>query len=593
MIARRQLIDTDVLVVGSEGAGSRAAIEVARSGLKVIVATKGVFTRCGATVTAGMDIDLPSRDAKEVFGLPGDERDTIETFAQDMFEEGKYMNNEEVVFAHCVNAAKYLKELADWGMKIESLTQAPGHRYPRGIWSTGRSMMSALKRGARQHRIDFAEHTMITNLLTRDGRVIGAVGIDLESGDFLVFRAKAVVLATGGAMRLYPITTAPEELTGDGLYLAYQAGAELVDMEFPLFLPCCLYWPESMLGQSMYGINNEANGWWLNKFGIRFIEKWDPVRMEIGTTRDVASIAMAMEILEGRGSPHGGVFLSFKHIPGEILDIAAEASVFMHDLFYGNFALAKFDMDPKKVAFEVGPAAHYWNGGIKVNGNGETTVPGLFAAGEVQGGTMGANRLSGNAVTECVVFGALAGGSAARFALNAPPPEIDEQQVTGYQEQITTPLTKKDGADIYQARRKLQEVAFKYAGPIRDESGLKKCLAEVAKIKQEVLPNQTTRNKGKVHNREWVMALENLAMTQVLEIVASASLMRQESRGAMYRLDYPETDNRDWLKNIFVKDIDGKVNLEAKPVVTSPSITLPERTKVPYMVPTWKFDKKM
>ena len=593
MIAGRQLIDTDVLVVGSEGAGSRAAIEVARSGLKVIVATKGVFTRCGATVTAGMDIDLPSKAAKEVFGLPGDERDTVETFAQDMFEEGKYMNNEEVVFAHCNNAAQCIKELADWGMRIESLTQAPGHRFPRGIWSTGRSMMAALKRGAREHKIIFAEHTMVTNLITRDGKIAGAVGIDLLTGDFLVFKAKAVVIATGGAMRLYPITTAPEELTGDGTYMAFRAGAELVDMEFPLFLPCCLYWPKSMLGQSMYGISNEANGWWLNKFGVRFLEKWDPVRMEIGTTRDVAAIAMAMEILEGRGSPHGGIFLSFKHIPGEIIDIAAEASVFMHDLFYGNFALAKFNMDPRKVAYEVGPAAHYWNGGIKVNGKGETSIPGLFAAGEVQGGTMGANRLSGNAVTECVVFGYLAGGNAARFAQKAPPPEIDEGQLTRYQEQAHAPLTNKSGADVFETRRKLQDIAFKYAGPLRDESGLNQCLAELAEIRKDLLSNQATRNKGKVHNREWVVALENQAMAQVLEIIASASLMRQESRGAMYRLDYPETDNKDWLKNIVVTDRDGKVNLEVKPVVTSSNITLPEPTKVPYMIPLWKFDKKM
>ncbi len=408
MLEKQRVVDTDVLIVGSEGAGSRAAIEVSRNGLRVLVATKGVFTKCGATLTAGMDIDLPSRDAKEVFGLPGDERDTVETFAQDMFEEGKYINDEEVVFIHCSNAAKYVKELADWGMKVESLTQSPGHRYPRGIWSTGRSMMQALKRGTKPHKIDFAEHTMVTNLLTKEGRVVGAVGIDVLTGDFLVFRAKAVILATGGAMRLYPITTAPEELTGDGFYMAYQAGAELVDMEFPMFLPCVLYWPKSMRGHAPYALSYLANGWWLNRFGVRFIEKWDPVRMEIGTTRDVASIAMATEILEGRGSPHGGVFLSFKHQPDEIIDCAAETNAYLHDLFYGQFALGKFNMDPKKVAWEIGPGAHYWNGGIKVNGKGETNVPGLYAAGEVQGGTMGANRLSGNAVTEAVVFGGLA-----------------------------------------------------------------------------------------------------------------------------------------------------------------------------------------
>ena len=592
-LTERKVIETDVLVVGSEGAGSRAAIEVARHGLRVLIATKGVFTRCGATVTAGMDIDLPSKDAKDVFGLPGDERDTIETFAQDMFEEGKYMNNEEVVFAHCSNAARCIKELADWGMKIESLTQAPGHRYPRGIWSTGRSMMAALKRGAKQYKIDFAEHTMVTNLLTKDGRIVGAVGIEMRTGDFLVFKAKSVVIATGGAMRIYPITTAPEDLTGDGISMAFEAGAELVDMEFPLFLPCCLYWPKSMLGQSMYGISNEANGWWLNKFGVRFIQKWDPVRMEIGTTRDVASIAMATEILEGRGSPHGGIFLSFEHIPREVLDIASRGSTFLYDLFYGNFALSKFDMDPKKVAYEVGPAAHYWNGGIKVNSKGETNIPGLFAAGEVQGGTMGANRLSGNGVTECVVFGALAGENAALHAKSAPPPEVEESQVAHYQEQIYAPLTRKDGPDVFQTRKDIQDAAFKYAGPLRQESGLNACLDTVKEMKKDTLPAQATQNKGKVHNREWIIALENHIMNQVLGIIAIASLTRTESRGAMYRLDYPETDNSDWLKNVIVTNKNGEPSLDIKPVKTSSRLTMPERTKIPYMIPVWKFEKKM
>ena len=592
MSGEQKVIETDVLVVGSEGAGSRAAIEVARNGLKVVVATKGRFTRSGATVTADMDIDLPSRDAKEVFGLGGDMADTVESFAQDMFEEGKYMNNEEVVFAHCSNAAKYIKELADWGMRIDGLVHSPGHRYPRGIISTGRSMMEALKKGTSQYKIDWAEDTMVTNLLNKKGRVVGAVGINIRTGEFLVVKAKAVILATGGSMRLFPVTTAPEELTGDGFYMAYQVGAELVDMEFPMFLPSCLYWPESMKGVDFpYIFTTSVGGWWLNRFGVRFMEKWDPVRMEMGTTRDVASIAMAIEILEGRGGPHGGVFASLKHIPDEILEYSAKQEVWWRDFVYGKFDLAEFNMDPRKVAYEVGPAAHYWNGGVKVNGKGETNVSGLYAAGEAQGGTMGANRLSGNAVTEAVVFGALSGSSAAHYAKSAPPPEIDKDQVDMYQERIYEPLTRKDGFDVYETRRKMQDLAFKYVGPVREESGLAACLGEVEKMKKEVFPNLATKAKGRVYNREWVVALENEAMLRILEIIARASLMRKESRGATYRRDYTETDNKDWLKNVIVKNKDGQVSLEAKPVVTT-RITLPKREKIPYMLPTWKFDKK-
>ena len=589
----RKIIETDVLIVGSEGAGSRAAIEVAKAGLKVLIATKGVFTKCGATVTGDMDIDCPSKELKEVFGGPGDSADTAENFAQDMFEEGKYMNNEEVVLAHCSNAAKYVVELVNWGMQIDGFTHSPGHRYPRGILSTGRSMINALKRGTQPHKIDWYEHVMITDVLTKDGRVVGGVGINIRTGEFLVIKAKAVILCTGGAMRLYPVTTAPEELTGGGFYLAFHAGAEMVDMEFPLFLPCCLYWPLGPLGIDFpYIFFSRVGGWWLNRFGVRFMEKWDPAKME-KATRDISSVGMMMEIREGRGSPHGGVYASAAHLPHEIMDFTAEQIKFVRNYTYGGFDLIEFGLDPRKVAYEVGPASHYWNGGIKVNGKSETNVPGLYAAGEVQGGTMGANRLSGNALTECLVFGALSGIAASDYAKGAPPPEIDESQVTQYYDRIHAPLQRKDGVDVYEMRKKMQEVAWKYIGPIREESGLNACIAEVENLKKESLPNLACKNKGKIYNREWLTALENVPLLLTMEIVARASLERKESRGAMYRVDYPGTDNRDWLKNVIVKNIDGKVSLEAKPVVTSGLIKLPPRERIPYMVPTWKYERKV
>ncbi len=594
MLGEQKTLDVDILIIGSEGAGSRAAIEGARAGLKTLIATKGVFTKCGATLTADMDMDLPSKDAKDIFNLPGDERDTKEAFAMDMFEEGKYMNNEEVVLAHCSNAASYIKELADWGMKITGLTQSPGHRYPRGLVSTGRSMMAALKKGTKQYDIKFAEHTMITNLLTSKRKVVGAVGIDMRTGEFLIVKSKAVILATGGAMRTYPITTAPEELTGDGIVMAYEAGAELVDMEFPMFLPACLYWPESMLGVDFPYIFSTGGvaGWWLNRFGERFMTKWDPVRMEIGTTRDIASIAQHAEILAGRGGPHGGIWVSFKHQPDEIMEYSALNMPWWRNFVYGDFNLADFKMDPRKVAYEVGPASHYWNGGIKVNARGETCVPGLYAAGETQGGTMGANRLSGNAVTECLVFGALAGKNAADYVKNCIPEEINKDEVDMYCERIYRILRLKEGADTYETRTKIQELAFIHAGPIRDESGLTTCIKQIARIKNDILPNQATQAKGKIYNREWIAALENNALLKILEIVAKASLLRKESRGAMYRRDYPETDNKDWLKNIIVTRKNGEVNLKAKEVVTK-LVTLPKREKIEYMIPDWKFEKRI
>jgi len=480
-------------------------------------------------------------------------------------------------------------------MKIMGLTQSPGHRYPRGIVSTGRSMVMALKKGTDQYKnkINFLEHTLITNLLTVKGRVVGALGINIRNGDLLVIQSKAVVLATGGAMRTYPITTAPEELTGDGHFMAYQVGADLVDMEFPMFLPACLYWPESMKGVDFpYIFSTSVGGWWLNKYGVRFIKNWDPIRMEMGTTRDVASIAMAMEKFKGRCGPNGGVFASFKHLPDEILEYSSKWGVWWRNFVYGKFDLVEFNLDPRKVAYEVGPASHYWNGGVKINEKCETSVPGLYAAGEIQGGTMGANRLSGNAVTEAVVFGAIAGSNAAKYAKNIPSLEaIDKEQIDTYSKHICGPITRNDGFNVYEIRKRIQEMAFKYVGPIREDSGLTNCIKEINKIKNEAILNQATKFKGKIYNLEWIAALENESMLQILEITAHASLTRKESRGAMYRNDFSETDNKNWLKNVIVKKENNELNIKIRPVVAQ-KIEMPKREKIPYMLPGWDYEKK-
>lgn len=595
MLLKVKEIKTSVLIIGGGGAGTRAAIEVAKNGLDSLVVTKGAYTKDGATVTADMDIDLPSKDAKEIFGLNGDLKDTPDNFAQDMFKEGKYMNNEEIVLIHCNNAAKRIKELADWGMKITGLTQSPGHRFPRGILSSGRSMMMALKKKADLYKskINFLEYTLITNILLVKGRAVGALGINIRNGELLVLKCKAIILASGGAQRIYPITTAPEELTGGGYSMAYHVGVELVDMEFPMFLPACLYWPESMKGVDFpYIYSTSVGGVWLNKFGVRFIKKWDSERMEMGTTRDIASVAMAMEKLEKRCGPNGGVFVSFKHLPDEILEYSFKWGPWWKNFMYGKFDLIKFNLDPRKVSYEVGPASHYWNGGIKINGKCETNIPGIYAAGEVQGGTMGANRLSGNAVTEAVVFGTIAGNNAMKYAKKISCFEdIDKEQVEIYSNHIFKPITRNDGFNIFETRKKIQEIAFKYVGPVREESGLLKCIEEINKIKKNEIANQATNFKGKIYNLEWIAALENEFMLQTLEITTHASLLRRESRGAMYRKDYPETDNEKWLKNIIVKKENDELKLDMKPVLVQ-KLGMPIRKKIPYKVSGWKYEKR-
>ena len=586
-------IKTDILIIGSGGAGLRAAIEVAKNDVQVLVVTKGIFGKCGATVTAGMFMDAPSSRIKEICGIPGVREDTEESFCKDMFEEGKYINSEELVWTHCSNAAKYIKELVDWGIKIDGLNQSPGHRYPRSLISNGRSLMQTLIKQFKKYNIKYLENTMITNLLTANKQIVGAVGIELISGDFLVINAKAVILATGGAMRIYPIVTAPQELVGDGMFMAFEVGAKLTDMEFPLFLPACLYWPESMKGLNLpYTISSEVGGWWLNAFGERFIKKWDPQRMEAGTTRDVASIAQAVEIIEGRCSPHGGIYVSFKHLPNELLSAYIEKDPILKNFKYGGFSLLNFDMDPREVAYEAGPAAHYWNGGIKINKKCETNIIGLYAAGEVQGGTMGANRLAGNAITECIVFGALSGKNASQFIKkkNFSFSKIDNNQLKKYYEKLYQPLLLKEGIAVNHIRKKLQEMAFKYIGPIRTGSELQKCLEEIKRIRKDI-PYVATICKERTYNREWIEALELNPMISLLEIVARSSLMREESRGAMYRKDFPNTDNKDWLSNIIVYKNKDKLDFMKSPIMTS-FIQTPKPERIPYMIPKWEFSRR-
>lgn len=577
-------IRTDILVVGSEGAGARAAIESKRTGTNTTIVTKGIAARSGATLTADMDIDVCSQHAKELFDLPGDSRDTPLSFMKDMVTEGKFMNNQKQVWIHVNEAGRRVKELVEWGMKVEGLIRSPGHKFPRGIMSTGRSMVEALKREVKRLGVQIVENTMITDLLTDDGRIAGAIGLNIREGQITVFHSKAVILATGGAMRIYPRTTAPEELTGDGMAMAYRIGAELVDMEFPLFLPACLVWPPGMLGADIPYISSTVlHGWWLNKYGERFMTKWDPKRME-DTTRDVASIAQTVEILEGRGGPHDGIFVSYRHLPPELVDYSAQWQPWWRNYKYGGFDLKEFGFDMKDKGFEAAPASHYWNGGLRVNEKAETNIPGLFGAGEILGGNMGANRLSGNAVTECVVWGARAGRYAAEYAKNAKATTADKRQIDMCETKLRKPMERMDGIKPSLVRDRLQKVAFQYAGPVRDGSGLEKALSELAGMKED-MAHVYVQTKENEYNPEWIAAIQLENMLTVFEMVVGASLLRKESRGAMYRRDYTKTDNRNWLKNIIVRQRDGKMSFARRPIVVT-KLPPPPRTLIPYWVTT-------
>lgn len=556
-----EIIITDVLIVGSEGAGARAALEASKACKSVVVATKGVVGKSGATLTADADIDIDSRSAAEIFDLPGDLRDSPEKFGEDMCKEGEYLNDQRLVKIHCEEAPQRLKELVDWGARIDKLTHAPGHTYPRGVWIPGTEFARVLtKELNKRDNITLLEHMMITDILLDDGVVAGACGIEMTTGKFFVIKAKAIILCTGGAMRIYPHTTAPDELTGDGLAIAYRVGAKLVDMEFPMFLPYTLMKPESLDGVDFsYLLSAYVETHALNRHGERYMNRWDPERLE-HSTRDVNSIAAMVEVLDGRGSPSGGTYLSLKHLPDNLIEFSADwfpASI--ANWRYGGFNMKDYLPDLRTHAMETSPASHFWNGGVKINEFCETGIPGLYAAGEGTGSIHGANRVSGNALTMTQVWGPRAGLYASKYVAETGSKTVDLDQVVSIKERLHAPLTRDRGVDAIALRRKIQEVAWTYVGVVREEKGLKKGLEEIASMKDQLQDVYVT-NKCKRYNMEWIEAMQLENMLDVMEMVARASLVRQDSRGALYRRDFPKTDNVNWVKNIIVEKKNGEIS---------------------------------
>ena len=553
-----KIVDTDILIIGGEGAGGRAAIEAAKYNVKTTIVTKGIQGKCGATLTAGTDIDVDSKSIKEVLGMEGDVRDSKDLFAEDMLIEGGWANNQKIVEKHVEDAPIRIKELVDWGMELWGPTLAPGHRYPRGVYSRGRYVVRVICEQIKKHadKIQVIENTMVTDLLTHNGKVVGATGVNIWTGEFCVFRAKAVIIATGGGQRIYPYTTAPEELTGDGHMMAYRAGAELEDMQYVQFLTSTFRHPPT----STSSINPllVTGIWLLNNRGERFMRTWDPERMETAT-RDIVAVGIMNEIVEGRGwtSQHGDyVYASMKHLPDNMIEDYALKMPRTKE-FWDNM---------KKNAVPTFSASHFFCGGIKVNEDTETILPGLYAAGECSAGDMGGNRLSGNAVTMIVVQGAIAGKKAAEYALKAKEPEVDIKQVKELRDKVFQPLERKDGASAMKIKRRIQKMAWENIGVVRQGTWLEEALKEIEEMKKE-LPMICVRNKSRIFNKEWVDALQAQNMLELVEIIARSALMRTESRGVHFRKDYPNTDNNKWLKNIIAKQVNGKAQLRTEPTV--------------------------
>lgn len=539
-------IECDVLVIGAGGAGMRAAIEASRRGAKVAIADKRTVGFGGATVTG-------LYTACAALGHT-DPEDNWEIHFDDTLKGGYYVNHHGLARLFAQKAPEAMAELDSFGADFErrgdkfDLRGAPGHSYRRSLFSdcaTGRAMIKGLIKEFKKHKGIWAlEYTLALELVLDSGRACGAICLDLVSGKLFRCLARAVIIATGGATELYPETTAPSTLTGDGYAMAYRAGAELRDMEFVQFFPVGLVHPRG------FGINPtigammryRTGGRLLNRFGEAFMPKYDPVRGDMAL-RDVLAYGITREIMEGRGTPRGAVYLdltgpgpgALRKEYGSYLDIVKAGGI-----------------DVTKEPIEVRPMAHHFMGGIAINDKCETSLPGLYAAGEAASGLHGANRLAGNALSEIIVFGAAAGAEAANFAQMSPQPKkgasSDEERL--WLSKLDYLLSGGDGGSPVETRKELQNVMKTFAGPIRDGAGLAQALNLMPRI-EGVTAELRTSSKSPIFNMEATEALEMENLSLMAKIVLQAALIREERRGAHFRTDFSGPDPS-WKKNIYV-----------------------------------------
>ncbi|AEG17106.1 fumarate reductase (CoM/CoB) subunit TfrA [Methanobacterium paludis] len=533
-----EIIECDVLVIGSGGAGCRAAIEAHKHDLDVIIVSKGLSFRSGCTI-------LAEGGYNAAFGYV-DTEDSFEAHIHDTLKGGAYLNDSKLVKILVEQAPERLMELESYGALFDrqesgKLNQRPfgGQTYRRTCFQgdrTGHEMMMALKEEVIRQKIETVDEVMVTSLIMNEvgDAVIGACGVSLRNSDFMVFRAKSTVITTGGAGWLYPVTSNAVQKTGDGYALAYNAGADLIDMEQVQFHPTGMLYPESRKGVLVTEAVRGEGGRLINSEGERFMKNYDP-RGELAT-RDIVARAIYNEIREGRGTENGGVYLDVTHLPAELIEEKLETMLLQFQ---------DVGVDIRKEPMEVAPTAHHFMGGSRINPLCETKVKNLYAAGEAAGGVHGANRLGGNALAETQVFGKIAGESAAKNALKT---EFSSNNgfVNAEEERIHSLF--KDG-DYYphEIKKELRETMWNNVAIIRNETDLKVAMGKLMEIKEKIANMKVPEGTGFNKNLQDALEIENMLI--VAALTTESALMRRESRGSHYREDYPDRDER-WKRSI-------------------------------------------
>ena len=552
MTTKYESHEYDVLIIGAGGAGLRAAIEALAHGARVAVVCKSLLGKAHTVMAEG--------------GLAAamgnvDKADDWKTHFRDTMRGGKFLNNWRMAQLHAQESPDRARELEQWGALFDRTESGDilqrafgGHTYKRLCHvgdRTGLEMIRTLQDRGVQMGFDVYMECTITRLLKDGDRVAGAFGYWRESGRFVTFRAKTIVISTGGIGKCWKITSNSWECTGDGMALAYEAGAELLDMEFVQFHPTGMVWPPGVQGILVTEAVRGEGGILRNKNGERFMEKYDPKRMEL-STRDVVARSIYTEVREGRGSPHGGAFLDISHKPAEYVIRK------LPSMYHQFKELA--DVDITKTPMEVGPTCHYVMGGIRVEAEtGKSSIAGLFAAGEAAAGLHGANRLGGNSLSDLLVFGRRAGLAAAEHAQKVSAPALDHAQIDEAERELLAPFERPDGESPYQIHHDLQETMQQLVGIFRNEEDLKKALEHLEQLKQR---SKRMRVEGsRLYNPGWHLSQDVRNMLIVSEACTHAALARKESRGAHSRLDFPKTEDAWGQKNHVIVNRRGEMTL--------------------------------
>ena len=560
MTTNYEVREHDVLIIGAGGAGLRAAIEALAQGASVGVVCKSLLGKAHTVMAEG---GIAAAMANV------DPADNWKVHFRDTMSGGKFLNNWRMAQLHAQEAPDRVRELEQWGALFDRTENGAilqrafgGHTFKRLCHvgdRTGLELIRTLQDRGVQQGVDCYMECTVTRLLMENGRFAGGFAYWRENGRFIVFKAKAVVIATGGIGKAWTVTSNSWEYTGDGMALAYEAGAELMDMEFVQFHPTGMVWPPGVQGILVTEAVRGEGGILRNKLGERFMEKYDPKRMEL-STRDVVARSIYTEVREGRGTEHGGAYLDISHKPAEYVKKK------LPSMYHQFKELA--DVDITKEPMEVGPTCHYMMGGIRVEAEtGQSSMPGIFAAGEAAAGLHGANRLGGNSLSDLLVFGRRAGMAAAAHAKQTAYASLDNAQMQDAERELLAPFSNK-GESPYAVHRDLQTVMQSLVGIYRNAEDLERALGELQMLKARAA--SASVEGSRMFNPGWHLMGELKSMLIIADAVTKSAIARTESRGAHSRIDYPDLDKSWGQKHNIIAEERGEMVRREMPIPPMP-----------------------